>query len=100
MRRLALPLVVLLLAASPVRADDDDAERARRALERGDVLPLAEVLAAVEQQHPGRVIEVELEEEDGRLVYELKLLAGGGRLLEIYADARTAEVLEVEEEDD
>jgi uncharacterized membrane protein YkoI len=37
------------------------------------------------------VLEVELEEERGRLVYEIKLLRPGGRLVELYYDAATGE---------
>ena len=39
----------------------------------------------------GEVLEVELEEEHGRLVYEIKLLRPGGRLAELLYDAATGE---------
>jgi uncharacterized membrane protein YkoI len=70
-----------------------DHDRARAALQAGEVLPLQKVLERVQRQHPGEVLEVELEHEDGRWVYELKLLQSGGRLLRLDVDARTAEVL-------
>jgi uncharacterized membrane protein YkoI len=36
---------------------------------------------------------VELEREHGRWVYEFKIVDAGGRLLEVYVDARTGALL-------
>jgi len=47
----------------------------------------------VQRSHPGEVLEVELEHEGGRWVYELKLLQTGGRLIRLDVDAKTAQVL-------
>lgn len=97
MTRLALTLALL---AGPALADDDDQDRARRALEAGEILPLSEILAAAEAALPGRVIELELEHDDGRWIYELDLVTPGGRLYEMEIDAATATVLELEHEED
>jgi uncharacterized iron-regulated membrane protein len=70
-----------------------DHDRARAALKAGEILPLQDVLDRVQRSHPGEVLEVELEREDGRWIYELKLLQSGGRLLRLDVDARTAVVL-------
>ena len=63
--RNAIPalLVVALLAATAAYADDDH-PRARKALERGEVLPLTAILARVREQYPGNVLETEFEMED------------------------------------
>lgn len=86
-------LLVAALGAVPVRADDDDHERARRAVEAGQILPLRDVLARLERTYPGRVLEVELERDDGLWLYEIKLLQADGRLLKLKLDAKTAAVL-------
>lgn len=70
-----------------------DHDRARAALQAGEVLPLQKVLDQVQRSHPGEVLEVELEHEEGRWVYELKLLQTGGRLIRLDVDAKTAQVL-------
>jgi hypothetical protein len=70
-----------------------DHDRARAALQAGEVMPLQDVLDKVRRSHPGDVLEVELEREDGRWVYEFKLLQSGGRLLRLNVDAKTATVL-------
>jgi hypothetical protein len=73
----------------------DDHERARLAVQSGQVLPLPQVLERLAKEHPGQVLEVELEPDDGRWVYEIKLLQTGGRLIKLKLDAQTAEVLRV-----
>ena len=70
----------------------------REALQRGEVLPLVKILAIADQQVPGDVIEVELEDEHGALVYEIKILTGNGRVREVKIDARTGAVLKIEDD--
>jgi len=87
---LALPAVALPL--HPAAADDDH-ERARAALEAGQIRPLSEILAEVERRYVGRVIETELDREDGQWVYEFKLLPPTGRVFKLELDAATGAVL-------
>lgn len=75
------------------RADDGDHERAREAVRAGEVLPLAELLRRLQPAWPGEVLELELEREDGRWIYEIKLLQPGGQVVKLDVDARTAAVL-------
>lgn len=91
--------LLFALIAAPALADRDH-DRARRALEAGEILPLDAILAAAGAAHPGRVIELDLEREDGRWVYELELVSPEGRLYEMEIDAATGAVLEIEAEDD
>ncbi len=96
----SLALLTSLLASLPARAGDDDArdhERARAAVQAGQVLPLATLLQRLQRSHPGQVLQVELEHDDGRWVYELKLLQPGGRLLKLELDAATGAVLKSRE---
>lgn len=79
----------------PVAAGDDDHDRARAALERGEVLPLRTILDKVEREHPGKVVEVELEREHGRWIYEIRLLRSGGVLVRLEVDARDGAVLRI-----
>jgi uncharacterized membrane protein YkoI len=46
---------------------------------------------------PGEVVEVELEREHGQWVYELKIIAPDGRMLEVLMDAATAIVIQIED---
>ena len=101
MRNIAVAVLLgaaLLSAASA--GDHDDHERARAAVRAGEVLPLPALLDRLQRTHPGQVLELELEREDGRWIYDVKLLQADGRLLKLEVDARTAEVLDVKRKRD
>src|SRR3954454_22866073 len=93
---LALLLAVLPLAHAGAD-EDDDQERARSAREAGRALPraagpplpLASILDRVRQSAPGVVLGVELEEERGRVLYEVKVLRPDGRVRLLAYDAAT-----------
>jgi hypothetical protein len=106
--RLAARIVrgaLLLLAWAPVlplpaaAGDKVDHERARAAVQAGEVLPLATLLERLQRTHPGQVLELELEREDGRWIYDLKLLQTDGQLLKLEVDAATGQVLELKRKD-
>lgn len=91
---------LLVAAMGGTRADDDDHDFAKRALEQGRALPLADIIAKIGPQVPGKVIEVELDDDDdGSLVYDLKVLSPQGRLQEIEVDAATGKILKIEDDD-
>ena len=96
---LALLLSTLALGIAPSRADKKNEHNAvREALQRGEVLPLEKILAIAQQQVPGDVIEVELEDEKKLLVYEIKILTGTGRVREVKIDARNGKVIKIEDD--
>ena len=87
-------LIGLLLGLSPPAAwARPDHDQARAAVQAGEVLPLRTLLERLEKSHPGQVLEVELERDDGRWVYELKLLQAGGLLVKLKLDARSGDLL-------
>ncbi|MFN7156058.1 MAG: PepSY domain-containing protein [Acidovorax sp.] len=101
----ALALWAAALAAPPAVASgkddhDHDHDRARQAVQAGQVLPLPAVLERLQREVPGQVLEVELEQERDRWIYEIKLLTPAGQLTKVKLDARTAEVLRVKSRDD
>ncbi len=79
---------------------DDDHEQARKAVQAGQVLPLPTVLERLQRSHPGQVLDLQLEREDGRWIYEIKLLQSDGQLLKVELDAATAQVLKVKRKDE
>ena len=87
-------LLALLLLALPAAAQDRrDHERARAALEAGQIRPLTEILAEVERRYRGRVIEADLERDDDQWLYELKILPPNGRVFIVELDAATGKFL-------
>lgn len=88
------------LALPAVRATGSaDHDRARAAVQAGQVLPLPTLLDRLQRSHPGQVLELELELDKGRWIYEIKLLQADGQLLKLELDAATAQVLEVKRKD-
>lgn len=101
MKPLMLFLILLLLPPAMARAQSartPDYEYARDAVERGEILPLADVLARLQASHPGRVVEVELDEDDDMLIYEVELVTRDGRLIEVEIDAATGVILDLDED--
>lgn len=90
--------VLLLAAPAPTKADIDH-EQAYQLLKEGRIRPLIEIIKEVSAKFPGEVLEVELERERGRYVYEVKILRPQGRVQEIEVDAKTGEILKVEDDD-
>ena len=76
-------------------AENDHIE-ARRLQETGAILPLEKIISRVQPLYPGRIIEVELEKNDGRIVYEIEIINNEGIVVEVTVDAVTGEVLSVE----
>lgn len=99
MRTRLLSFVLLSLLTTPVLKADNDAERARLLQQQGKILPLEQVITAAMAIKSGQILETELEEDDGRLVYELEILDDSGQVWEMEFDAATAELIELENED-
>jgi uncharacterized membrane protein YkoI len=87
------------LAAYGTARADDDLDRLRDAVSRGDVMPLSALQSRLRERFPGEIIGVELDEDDGRFIYEFRVLQVDGRLLDIEMDARNGRVLEVDDDD-
>lgn len=88
---IAVAAVILFPGVPPVGAsgDHDHAQGLRR---DGEILPLAEILGRAELSGM-RILEAELEREQGRLVYELELLDASGQVRKGYYDAASGEPL-------
>lgn len=61
--------------------------------ESGQILSMEAVLQHAGAVQPGELIEAELEREDGRYVYELKIIDAEGRLHKLELDAQSGDVL-------
>ncbi|MCW2244332.1 PepSY domain-containing protein [Azospirillum canadense] len=99
--RLIIPTLALFaglgqaVAADNTVEDGDDHDRARDALRSGRARPLEEIVAKASADFPGEILDVEFEDEDGRIVYEIKTITAEGRILKLKYDAATGELLQV-----
>ncbi len=93
-------LAMLGLFSSSSIADDVSHEEALRLREQGLVLPFETVLDAIHDRYPeARLLEVELERDDGILVYEIELLTRERVVRELEIDARDGTWLDDERDD-
>lgn len=96
---LAAALLVALGGGGSALGRDLEQDDVLRLREQGAVLPLEQLLQRAFARHPGaRLLEVELEEEDGVLVYELELVVAGGTVRELEFDAADGRLLKDEED--
>ena len=105
----ALVCVAVLAFGSGWAHADSDSDRARQALQAGEVLPLATILERVAREHPGKVLDVELERDkvergdqsDGarRWVYQIKLLTPSGTRLKLLIDAKSGVLIAAKRRD-
>lgn len=91
-----ITLLATLLTTGMAWAGDH--ERARSLLEQGKILSLSEIMNQTRSQFPGKVLEVELEEEDGLIVYKIEFLDVNDVVMEMLINAQTGELISVEED--
>jgi uncharacterized membrane protein YkoI len=90
---------MLSLTLAPINATAKDLDRLRDAVKRGDVLPLSVLQEKLRISYPGDIVKVELDEDDGRFIYEFKVLQANGRLYEIEMNAKDGTILDVDDDD-
>jgi uncharacterized membrane protein YkoI len=95
---LALALGLALVPAAAGASGRGDHERALSAVRAGEILPLPEILERLRREHPGQVLELELEDRRSSAgervwVYEVRLLQPDGKVVKLEVDARSAHVL-------
>jgi uncharacterized membrane protein YkoI len=92
---------LLLCVASAAGNTDELNQDEVLALRRsGAVAPLQQILQSLAQRYPDlQVLEVELEADHGKYVYEIDILTGDDSVRELEIDAMSGEILEDEAED-
>ena len=86
-----------LLASAAVPAavpHDDDVERLKQL---GPVVPLEQVIDQARTRQPGRLLEAEVDDYHGKVVYEIEILDAQGRVWELRFDVKTGALIEREE---
>ncbi|MDN3613038.1 hypothetical protein L4C37_17315 [Vibrio kagoshimensis] len=73
---------------------DEDQDEVYDAVKDGLIKPFSELYETIESQLNGRVIRVELEEDDDEWVYELKLVHDNN-VIKVEYNATTLEMLEI-----
>ena len=89
------------LAGGAVQAAEPgvDHDRARAAVQSGEIMALHDILARIHKRHEGRVLEVVLRDQEEGLhgwVYEIRMFTPEDALLVLRVDAGTATILKIE----
>lgn len=92
----ALPALMVGMAT----ADDISQDTARALRSEGSIQPLDQLLERIRERHPGaRLLDAELEHDDGRYRYEFEIVTRDGEVRELELDAASGAILEDEAED-
>ena len=94
-------LIYLVLAVGtislPAWGDSEfSSEQIRELVKQGKILPLDTILARHQTLTNGRLLDLEVEVEHGRIIYEMEFLRKNGDVIELTIDAKTGELLEQE----
>lgn len=81
-----------LLASTLASAEPaGDTPTVRQLVQEGKVIPLEQLLATHRERLQGRILDMEVERERGRVVYELEFIDEQGVVREAQIDAQTGE---------
>jgi uncharacterized membrane protein YkoI len=95
MGRLILAAICLWLSTL---AYADELDRVRDLRAAGKIQALDVILQGMPKVAGSRILEVELEEKGGLMVYEIERLEAGGRVREYRFNARSGELIDVGDE--
>ena len=89
--------VVFMLSAGS-NEQIDDHEKAIKAVNEGEILPLDEILVKVNQEYAGRIISINLKDSEKGLfgwVYDIMIIEPGNKVKQLRVDAGTSTILSV-----
>lgn len=100
--RITAVVIVLALAllgtSVPAPAfSGNEQEKARQAVQSGEIRPLDDILKGVRRRVDGRVLDATLDDRGGEWVYWVKVLGPDGRVRLVRVDGRSGKVLGVTE---
>jgi uncharacterized membrane protein YkoI len=106
MRVTALALALAATMAVPSafadkgkNSHEENHEKLDDARRQGALMPIELLLKRLNEKLKGEILEIELDDKDGRLYYEIYYLDSEGRRIEIEVDAATGEILNDKAED-
>jgi len=93
---LYLVLAVGTISLNVYAEKDIDYRQIRQLVKQGQILSLDNILQKNPQLKTGRLLDLEVEYEDGLIMYELEILQPNGDVIELKIDAANGEILEQE----
>ena len=96
---LFLVMVVGTISPSAWADRDIKADVVRAWVESGKILSFQEIFQLNKNYLSGKILDLEVEKDDGRIIYEIEQLKKNGEVSEVYIDAMTGQFLKEEAED-
>ncbi|MEE2694939.1 MAG: hypothetical protein VX976_01135 [Pseudomonadota bacterium] len=81
-----------------IEVDDSDHEKAIKAVNNGEILPLDQILEKINKEFMGRVISIDLKDNEKGLfgwVYDIMIIDSSNNVKQLRVDAGTSTVLSV-----
>ena len=98
-RSIFLALVVGMTSCLALADDDDDFSDIRLLVQQGDIYPLQKILDKYLPLYKARLLDLEVEKEEGNVIYELELLLPDKQVIELKIDAENGHLLHQEKDD-
>ena len=100
MRLMLFSVVSAVLILSCFGAvSDEDQVAARKLRASGQILSLEKIYELAKTIKKGEILETELEKKRDRYIYEVELLDKNGQVWEVKLDAKTGQLIKLENED-
>lgn len=93
-------ITVLFISAGLAIGHDGEDKNKESVQAMAAKVSMEEAIHTAKTKFPGRVVEAELESEDGALVYEVEIVSASGETQEIEIDAQTGSILDNERENE
>ncbi|MDR5904174.1 PepSY domain-containing protein [Franzmannia qiaohouensis] len=94
-RMVCAALLALALGGAPSTPADTH-QPLHGEVRRGELVPLEQILDWLEAHYLGEVLEVELERDDGAVLYEIKMIGPQGQIVEFEFDAHSGQLMAME----
>jgi len=94
-----MSLMVLFFTFSQITLADTDYNQAKLLLDAGEILPLEKILTKIAKYTSGHILEVELEIDNDRSLYEIEFIDDKGLVWKLKVNAKTGKVIELKQDD-
>lgn len=91
-------ITVLFISAGLAMGHDGEDKDKESVQAMSAKVTMEEAIQTAKTKFPGRVMEAELESEDGALVYEVEIVSASGETQEIEIDAQSGKILDSDSE--
>jgi hypothetical protein len=72
---------------------DNDKNKIRSAVKRGEAESLGSILPAVRRKYPGKVVRIQLAGKGTRLTYRIRMIGRDNKLFEVRVNARSGRIM-------